>query len=260
MIRIFHLAELKEMGGVFENQGSIEHIESCKSHVLTGTDQGKISIWRTKDWTNLHSFKGHRKAITGLALHPSSRMLISTGRDRKLYLWNLVKARPSFKTRLDIVLEEIQWSPCGNFFIGKNYREVRIFNAECNFKDEFVRFMHSVQIVSIGFLGCSECFFIGDFTGEIVLSRIGRGSISFKAHDGRLCKAVFIQQELRKIIVTVSTMGEVRVWNVTSIFKALGDTVKNGFFKVDNVQDLMLMEVDLKCRCSTVAACLVDGS
>ena len=44
MIRLYHLKEKKEMGGVLENLGSINMIESCKSHALTGTEQGSISV------------------------------------------------------------------------------------------------------------------------------------------------------------------------------------------------------------------------
>lgn len=86
MIRIFHLKEKRELGAVLENLGSVNSIDSCKSHFLTGNDQGKVCIWRTKDWTLLHSLKGHKATVNSISLHPSNRMAISIGRDNKLYL------------------------------------------------------------------------------------------------------------------------------------------------------------------------------
>lgn len=252
MIRLFNLVEQKEMGGVLENQGSVNVIESCKSHALTGTEQGTIGVWRCKDWTNLHAFKGHRKAITGLALHPSSRMAISTGKDKRLYLWNLIKARPVFKYRTDQVLEELIWSPCGYFFIARTGSEVRYFNVECNFRDEFVKFKHTSQLVNIGFMGRSDCVFAADYFGEIVMWKLGNGCITFKASESRLSRACFIEVNERKIIVTASTLGEIAVWNVTAAVASLMTSERNTVLQIENAKDMLVFSINLKCRCSAL--------
>lgn len=254
MIRIFNIPERKEMGGVLENLGSINFIQSCKSHTLTGSEQGNITVWRNKDWTNLHSFKGHRAAITGLALHPSNRMLLSSGKDRKVFLWNLVKARPAFKCKLGKILEDLQWSPCGNYFLGRSDREVRIYNVECNLKDDFINYWFKASIVSVGFIACSNVFFAADLQGEVNIVAVGKGSLSFSTGDQRLSKAVFVQIESRKILVTASTLGVLRIWNLTSALKALETTEKNASLNIDNAADLMIFHTDLNCRVSALTA------
>jgi len=254
MIRIFNIPERKEMGGVLENLGSVNFIQSCKSHTLTGSEQGNITIWRNKDWTNLHSFKGHRAGVTGLALHPSSRMLLSSGKDRKIFLWNLIKARASFKCRLDKVIEDIQWSPCGTFFIGKSDREVRVYNVECSLKEEFINFWFKSSIVSVGFLGNSGCFFSADLQGEVNIVAIGKGSLSFNTGDQRLSKAVFLQADSRKLLITASTLGELRIWNLTPAFRAIETLKKNDCLVIENPDDMMVFHTDLNCRVSALVA------
>ena len=253
MIRIFNITERKEMGGVLENLGSVNMIESCKSHVITGSEQGMITIWRRKDWTNMHVFKAHRSAVTGLALHPSEKMLISSGRDRKVMLWNMVKARASYKTRLERAIEELQWSPCGNFFIGRMQYEVRYFSPECNLKEEFVRFRHNQTIVNCGFLADSDTIFVADMQAEVILWKLRKGTISFKAHDTRLCRASFVMIENRRILVTVTTLGELKIWNITAAVNALKDTEKGSDMKIENPDDMLIFTTDLKCRCSSLA-------
>jgi protein MAK11 len=240
------------MGGLLENLGSINAIDSCKTHALTGTEQGKISIWRCKDWTNLHTLKGHRKPITAIALHPSDRLAISTGKDRRLYLWNLIKARAAYKVQMDVVLEEIHWSPCGQFFVARTGKEIRCYNVECNIKEEFLRYPHTSQLVSLGFLGRSDCIHAGDFSGEVILWKINRGTISFKAHTSRLFKTCYIESETRKILITITTLGELSIWNITSAVNSLLSLTKNSVLVIENPLDMQVYTTDLKCRCSSI--------
>ena len=240
------------MGGVLENQGSVNLIESCKSHTLTGTEQGTIGIWRCKDWTNLHTFKGHRKAVTGLALHPSSRLAISVGKDKRFYLWNLIKARPVYKCRMDAVLEDLSWSPCGLFFLARTGPEVRVFNVECNLREEYLVLKHSAQLVSAGFMGCSDYIFAGDFFGEIIMWKLGKGSISFKASEARLCKVCYTEVDGRKILVTATTLGEVSVWNITAAVDSLKQSQKDSVLQIENASDMLISTINLKCRCSAL--------
>ena len=254
MIRIFNITEGKEMGGVLENLGSVNIIESCKSHTLTGSEQGKISVWRNKDWTNLHTFKGHRSSIVGLALHPSNRLAISTGKDRRLYLWNLVKARPSFMSRLDTVLEDLTWSPCGLFYMGHSEREIRIFSVESNLREDFVGYLHNNAVVAAAFIGSSNYFFYADLFGEVVIRALNHGSISFNAGPGRLSKVVAVTSENRKILITASTQGVLKIWNITSVLAAVVNTGKKDELKIENSDDLVLFICELNCRVSALTA------
>ena len=154
---------------------------------------------------------------------------------------------------MDCVLEDIQWSPCGCFFIAKNSKEVRYYHCECNIKDEYIVMTHDLQIVSIGFLGQSDCLFIADFSGQVILWKINRGKIAFKAHDTRLCKVCFIELDNRKLLVTATTLGEISVWNITSALSSLFATEKNSYFQIENANEMKIFSVEINCRCSSVA-------
>jgi protein MAK11 len=259
MIRIFHLLEGKEMGGVLENLGSVNMLEACKSHTLTGSEQGRVSIWRNKDWTNLHTFKGHRSSVSGLALHPSARLAISTGKDKRLILWNLVKARPSFKCKLDVVLEDLQWSKCGLFYLGHTDREVRIFSVESNLREDFVVIDHSSPIVAADFLGSSNFLFLADLNGEVVLHCLNKGSITFNTCSGRLSKVVSICTPTRTLLITTSTQGQLKIWNVSSAITAFQTMQKKDSLKIENSEEMIVFQCELNCRVSALTAVISNS-
>jgi WD40 repeat protein len=152
MLRVYEIEKKLELGSLLESQGSINAIDSTPTHVICGNDQGKVTIWRTKDWSLLHSMKGHKKAVTGLSLHPSQRMALSVGRDNRLYLWNLITGRPAFKHKLKTSVEEVAWSPCGEFFAISSFRNILYYNIHSNIKEEYTELKCDKQLTSICFI------------------------------------------------------------------------------------------------------------
>jgi len=57
-----------------------------------------------------------RKEVSGLAVHASGRLALSTGRDGVLRMWNLVKGRCQYKTGLAAAAEAVEFSPGGGVY------------------------------------------------------------------------------------------------------------------------------------------------
>ena len=54
--------------------------------------------------------------MCALAVHPSGRLALSTGRDSVLRMWNLVKGRCQYKTSLGDCAEAVDFSPSGGAY------------------------------------------------------------------------------------------------------------------------------------------------
>ena len=50
------------------------------THLLNGSADGSISVWAAPTWDCLKTLIGHKSEVTGLAVHPSGRMALSTSR------------------------------------------------------------------------------------------------------------------------------------------------------------------------------------
>jgi protein MAK11 len=98
------------------------------THCILGFTNGKVCIYKQKDWSVQHVLAGHEGGVSSLAVHPSGKLALSGGNsDGKLKLWDLTKGRLSFvdkikpasaqrgKTHYDPI-SSMTWSNDGSFF------------------------------------------------------------------------------------------------------------------------------------------------
>ncbi|KAK9834995.1 hypothetical protein WJX81_002961 [Elliptochloris bilobata] len=104
---------------------------AAPSHLLSGSADGSISIWAANaEWDCLKTLPGHKKEVCGLAVHPSGRLALSTGRDSVLRMWNLVKGRCQYKTSLPACSECVEFSPGGGAYALACGRKVSVQSVE----------------------------------------------------------------------------------------------------------------------------------
>jgi len=98
------------------------------THCLIGFSNGKLCIYKKRDWSVQHVLAGHDAGVSTLAVHPTGKLAFSGGNgDGKLKLWDLTKGRLAFvnkinpktsygnTTRYDTI-ESIVWSNDGEMY------------------------------------------------------------------------------------------------------------------------------------------------
>lgn len=103
-IRVFDIKLRKSIGTLLgEHNGSITALSFAgKKHLLSGSDDGNIIVWRNHDWTPLLTMRGHKGRINSISTHPSGRVALSVSRDKFLRLWDLTKGKPAFVNALPV--------------------------------------------------------------------------------------------------------------------------------------------------------------
>lgn len=131
-IRIYDLQKRKELGTLLHHDGSITKLEFFDGKwLLSASDDGRICIWRSKDWEVLGELKGHKAGgINDLAIHPSGRIAISAGNDHTLRLWNLMTARKASVLKLgrDVAMK-CRWASEGTQFVLGFDKKVVVYSA-----------------------------------------------------------------------------------------------------------------------------------
>jgi protein MAK11 len=90
--RLYDWNKKRELGSLLQHEGDITALEFFnKSHLLSVAKDGKLCIWRTKDWECLKSIKGHNGAVLDLAIHPTGKLALTVGEDRMLRTWDLTR-------------------------------------------------------------------------------------------------------------------------------------------------------------------------
>mmetsp|Transcript_8474 Transcript_8474/g.11163 ORF Transcript_8474/g.11163 Transcript_8474/m.11163 type:complete len:498 (+) Transcript_8474:99-1592(+) len=71
------------------------------THCLVGFTEGKLVIYKKRDWSVQHVLAGHEGGVACIAVHPSGKMALTGGEsDGKLKLWDLTKGRLSFVSKI----------------------------------------------------------------------------------------------------------------------------------------------------------------
>lgn len=101
---------------------------SHSTHCLVGFSNGKLCIYKKRDWSVQHVLAGHEGGVGALAVHFSGKVALSGGvTDGKLKLWDLTKGRLAFVNKIDPAsthggrakydaITSVVWSNDGEFY------------------------------------------------------------------------------------------------------------------------------------------------
>lgn len=253
-IHIYDLQKRKELGDLMGHQGTItslrfssegskdEHHDKLGRWLLLGSEDGKIIIWRTKDWEMFGTLKGHTDRITDLAIHPSGRVAISVAADQTVRLWNLMTAKKAAvlkikgRDHLGQYGDFVRWSHDGAYFIVGLKNQIMIYNtagAKIVKKIQFPRVLMCAEIINVDGnewlavgLGNGKIQFfdwqkqIVDALPEEVTMETVEPLFELVGHTNRIKAMTYFSDETDTqglpYLISVSLDGRIVVWNVAA--------------------------------------------
>ncbi|KZT43135.1 WD40 repeat-like protein [Sistotremastrum suecicum HHB10207 ss-3] len=131
IIKVWDLRRRKEVGGLMHHEGSITHLVfPDRSHLLSASEDGTISVFRVRDWVLLRSLKGHKGRVNNIAVHPSRKVALSVGKDRTIRMWDLVRGKGVASVKLGKEGEIIRWSKNGNQFAVQSHSTIDLYSTD----------------------------------------------------------------------------------------------------------------------------------
>ena len=239
-IRIYDLQKRKELGTLLGHQGTITCLKfssegnkegetatgTSGKWMLSGSEDGKVIIWRTKDWELFGTLKGHQGRVNDLAIHPSGRIAVSVGDDRTIRLWNLmtVKKAANLKIKNDWQKGEcVRWSLNGDYFLVGLLTKVLIYNTsdaqivkELSFKTPLMHLeVHQIDdteyvVVGLG-NGVLEFYKLTDLIGK---EDIVEPAFKLHGHTKRVKDFKFFETNGQLYLVSISSDGSIVVWDM----------------------------------------------
>ncbi|KAM9900974.1 hypothetical protein OXX79_004811 [Metschnikowia pulcherrima] len=245
-IRIYDLQKRKELGTLLSHQGTVTTLkfskESSKTSdssksgkwLLSGSEDGKIIIWRTKDWETFGTLKGHSGRVNDLDIHPSGRVAISVGTDNTIRLWNLMTAKKAAVLKIkgrDHVgqpADIVRWISEGKHFVVGLLNQLFIYElseqAQIVKKVQFKSTLMCLETISID---SKEYLVVGLNNGAIQFYDVAKTlsdenpepEFTLQGHSNRVKGISFICSESDThnvpFLVSVSSDGKIVVWNLT---------------------------------------------
>jgi protein MAK11 len=223
-MRIFNVRTKVEVGVLMEHTKAITALEFHRSsHLLSGSEDNNICIWRTSDWTCIHILGGHKGPVNSIAIHPSGKLALSTSRDRTLRMWNLVKGRCAYIKKLPQEASQVVWSSDGMKYALACGRAVSVYEATTN--EVTTTLHHKARVNAVVFLpgglNGAGAIATGGEDKTVRCWNCENGSLNCELNTGFTARvrslAVTAEKdnagELTPYLVVASGNGMVQVWD-----------------------------------------------
>ena len=261
VVRIFSGKKRTDVGSLMQQQGTISWIEFYKdSHLFTGSDDGSICIWDTRNWECLKTLRGHKGPVLCLSVHPSGKMLLSVSKDRTLRTWNLIKGRLAYITNLRNTAHFVTWAPSGRHFLVAIDDRIDVYNIAdggvcCSMKFEGGKRISSIVFLSndvIAVSADSEYIHLYHLTNDDGGAGDTDCMVRFKAHDNRV-KGLFstfnripaaTEDEPDVYLFSLSSDGRVKLWKIIDL----------------DSEPSLIASIDTTCRPTSFAVMIPEGS
>ncbi|RLV91302.1 Protein MAK11 [Spathaspora sp. JA1] len=256
-IRIYDLQKRKELGHLLSHNGTIttlkfsseghddpkETVDKSGKWLLSGSEDGKIIIWRTKDWETFGILKGHTGRINDLAIHPSGKVAISVSQDQTIRLWNLMTAKKAAVLKIkgrDHLGQSgsfVRWSLDGNYFVVGLLNQLLVYKTSSAKIVKKVKLSTSLMCIDIILVEDKEWLVVGlgngviefyDFQKQVVQAIEDdeekvldskpeqlTSEFELRGHTNRIKGMTYYTEQEVPLLISVSSDGKIVVWNLT---------------------------------------------
>ena len=209
---------------MLEHNGTINALEFYGgSHLITASEDGKVALFRTKDWECLHVLH-HRSPLSGVAVHPSGKLAISvSARDKSLRLWNLVTGKQAGKAKTPKPINKAIWSRTGKYYALLGDSQIFLHHAEDG-AALIAEIPCASRILTATFFDDSHLLFAGE--GSLLhLWDIDAGAKETLTLDQkpRVKDMTVLYSDQADLLISVASEGSVCIWDMAKVLASKAD-------------------------------------
>ncbi|KAG9286706.1 hypothetical protein G9A89_012256 [Geosiphon pyriformis] len=238
LIKLYDLKKRKEYGSLWHHQGSITSLQFYnETHMLSGSEDGTVCIWRTKDWECLITKKGHKGRVNSLAIHPSGKIALSVSKDKTVGLWNLMTGRKATARGIGREGEIISWNTIGDQYAILIANVIEIYNvADAKIVHKFQQRSRFICMKYYSHSELGELLITGgeDKIINIYNTKDGTCMVTISGHQNRIKAIDIINFSPNEnsctqlpLLVSVSSDGVINVWNLEKALKSRAESSKD---------------------------------
>ena len=199
------------------------------SHLFTCSEDGTVCIVRSSDWTVLKTIKAHpMHSVTGIAVHPSGKVLLTVGTDRLLRCWDLQTAACAYSVKLSDTPLGVRWSPCGSNYAVRYSQSLHVFQV--GVAEPCSKIVTQSRLNCMAFTEFDGLLVLGLENGQLMLCRLD-GTTAYQwdsGHQSRIkdldtvtlpssrVAATTDSTGLVTLVATCSSNGRIFLWDIAA--------------------------------------------
>ena len=241
-LRVYNYKRHKSLSHIFGVCGVCPKITSSSKFIVSCHENGSVCVIGKTDYAIYHILKCFKSSCIDIDLHHSSKLLIALSKTGRFALWDLMTCQLIFHKKVKLPLLGVKFFDDERvLLIGRDF--LLVFNLRSQMvvqevKSEGETVITDVQVVHSGehkFVVVAaenghvyfypEINFVSEGSDEAIFAKI-------KAYAGRV-KRLKIEG---KYLTTVSTEGDITIWNVSDILKQ-GNEIQGQVF-IENFEAL----------------------
>jgi protein MAK11 len=208
------LKKRKDIGSLSQHQGTINSLAFAgTTHLLSGAEDGRIGLFRTKDWECLHILR-HKKPVTSLAVHPSRKVALSVGKEKSIKLWNLMTGKQAHSSILPHEPLHIQFSESGKHYAVLSDFNLVVFETETTKK--ILDFKSKTRLACMAVLRDELVFIAGE--GSLIqiveISAPTTPKLLETLQSPRIKGLSLVGGSFGDILVSASSSGLIKGWSL----------------------------------------------
>eukprot|EP00890_Picochlorum_soloecismus_P006725 jgi/Picsp_1/878/NSC_04366-R1_p21-activated protein kinase-interacting protein 1 len=181
LIHVYDLWHDKDLGFLMNpGEGAITALEFftprdsfSPTHLLAGCSDGSLTIWKAgQGWQCMKTLRGHRHEITSIAIHETGLLALTTSRDKTIRLWDLIKGRTTFQSKLEREAEQVLFSPSGTKYALRAGNTISIIPVDSQSDEGTVVLEHDKKVTCVCFGTIDEAVVTGTEDGVLRAWRI----------------------------------------------------------------------------------------
>jgi WD40 repeat protein len=227
LIKIYDLKARKEIGTLMSHDGTITALQfwngadkERSGHLVSAGEDGKICVYRMKDWELLKTLKGHKSAVRDIAVHPSGKILLSVAAGRVLFCWDLMTGKKAYSLKLRGEAERVRWTQAGFLVLGGT--AVDVWDMKTQQIRHTIAQRQRINAVALASIGGREFVATGGEDKALRIYEIpADGDAPTLAPlvtvDGAHAQRVKDMAVHEGLLVTCSTDGAIKAWDLSAV-------------------------------------------
>ncbi|CAK73992.1 unnamed protein product (macronuclear) [Paramecium tetraurelia] len=218
LIKVYDVRRRVEVTLLEQHNGTITQIAGHSNFLFTAAEDGKVNLWRNKQWAILNTFQCGSPVIC-IAIHESGKILACATKDQKLHLYNLMNLKRIALKKFHFNIDKIHFISKEDeiqYLLFQSDRKCYIVDCETNKVAHTIDFTAQITDSILN----QNSLILSDANGIVYMIKLTVDNqiqsqilVKFVAHQKRIKQLQLFDLNDQTYLASISSDGDIKIWD-----------------------------------------------